>query len=196
VIALKPDAVVLAAGARMLPPSWLPSEAREASLVPDLRSAMAELLRHAARQTGPAVLFDMDHTEGTYAAAELLHARFERVVVITPRESIARGTALVTRQGILRRFCEQRIEVVVLAEPRWTAGWGDGRLEYENVYNGEVGVIKDMAFFAYATPRVPESRMEGTLRAAGIEVHRVGDCRAARGLLAATAEGHAAGNSI
>ncbi len=193
VIALKPDAVILAAGARMLPPSWLLRGAQEAGFVRDLRSAMTELLRHTARQPGTAVVFDMDHTEGTYAAAELLHARFERVVVITPRESIARGAALVTRQGILRRFCEKRIEVIVLAEPR---DWGGGGFEYANIYNGDVGVIDDLAFFAYATPRVPETGLEEPLREAGIEVHRIGDCRSVRGLLAATSEGNAAGNSI
>ena len=34
-------------------------------------------------------LLDMDHTDGTYAAAERLKRIFDRVVVITPRESIA-----------------------------------------------------------------------------------------------------------
>jgi hypothetical protein len=70
----------------------------------------------------------MDHTEGTYAAAEMLHALFDRVVVITPR--------------------------------------------------------------------VPEDTLAGPLRAAGIETRLVGDCRAPGGLLAATSDGHAAGNEI
>lgn len=196
VIALKPDVVVLACGSRMLPPPWLPPEARGAGLVPDLRSAMSALLRHPARQSGTAVIFDMDHTEGTYAAAELLHALFDRVVVITPREYIAQKTALVTRQGILRRFHEKRIETIALAEPRWSESFGEGKLEYANVYNGDAGVIANVVFFAYSTPRVPEDMLAGPLRATGIEVHLVGDCRSPGGLLAATAEGHAAGNAI
>ncbi len=196
VIALKPDVVVLASGSRMLPPPWLPPAVREAGLVPDLRSAMSVLLKHAARQTGAAVIFDMDHTEGTYAAAEWLRARFDRVVIITPRETIAQGAALVTRQGILRRCHEQRIEIVTLAEPRWSEGFREGRLEYANVYTSDAGVIADVAFFAYSTPRVPEDALAAPLAAAGIEVRLVGDCRSPRGLLAATAEGHAAGNEI
>jgi len=196
VIALKPAAVVLACGSRMLPPSWLPPAMRDADLVPDLRSAMSALLRHTTRQSGTAVIFDMDHTEGTYAAAELLRTRFDRVVVITPRESIAQATALVTRQGILRRFCEQRIEMIPLAEPRWSASFDEGKLEYANVYNGDAGVIADVSFLAYSTPRVPEDTLAGPLRAAGIEVHVAGDCRSPRGLLAATSEGHAVGNAI
>ena len=196
VLALEPDVVVLASGSRMLPPPWLPPAVRDAGLVPDLRRAIAALLRHAARQIGTAVIFDMDHTEGTYAAVELLRARFDRVVVITPREAIAQGTALVMRQGILRRFREQRIETVVLAEPRWSESFNEGKLEYVDVYNGDVGVIPDVAFFAYSTPRVPEDTLAGPLRAAGIEVHLAGDCLAPGGLLAATAGGHAIGNAI
>jgi hypothetical protein len=196
VIALDPAVVVLACGSRMLSPSWLPPAARDAGLVPDLRSAMAALLRHATRQSGTAVIFDMDHTAGTYAAAELLHTLFERVVVITPRESIAQATALVTRQGILRRFCEQHIEMITLAEPRWSASFDDAKLEYVNVYNGDTGVISDVAFLAYSTPRVPDDALAAPLRAAGIEVRQVGDCHTSGGLLAATAEGHAAGNAV
>ena len=44
--------------------------------------------------------------------------------------------------------------------------------------------------------RVPEDALAGPLRAAGIEVHLVGDCALPRGVLAATAEGHAAGNTV
>ncbi len=196
VITLDPAVVVLACGSRMLPPPWLAPAMRDAGLVPDLRSAMAVLLRHATRQSGTAVIFDMDHTEGTYAAAELLRALFDRVVVITPRESIAQATSLVARQGILRRFQEKHIETIPLAEPRWSAGIDDGKLDYVNVYNGDAGVIADVSFFAHSTPRTPDDALAAPLHAAGIEVRLVGDCRSPRGLLAATAEGHAAGNAI
>jgi hypothetical protein len=57
-------------------------------------------------------------------------------------------------------------------------------------------VIPDVGFVAYSTPRVPEDALAEPLRAAGIEVHLIGDCALPRGLLAATAEGHAAGSAI
>jgi hypothetical protein len=103
---------------------------------------------------------------------------------------------LVTRQGILRRFHEKRIETITLAEPRWNASFKDGTLEYADVYNGDVGVIPDVVFCAYSTPRVAEDMLAGPLRAAGIAVHLVGDCRSPGGLLAATSEGHAVGNVV
>ena len=69
--------------------------------------------------------------------AEFLRARFDRVVLITPRELIAQDTAMVTRQGILRRMHEQRIEMILHAEPCWSERCEDGQLEYANVYTGE-----------------------------------------------------------
>ena len=136
----------------------------------------------------------MDHTEATYAAAELLHERFERVVVITPREAIAQATAMVTRQGILRRLHQKDIAIITLAEPRWNARQRE--ISISHIYSSKVQVITDVAFFAYATPRVPNDELAEPLRAAGVEVHVAGDARNARGLMEAIAEGHAAGNAI
>jgi glycine/D-amino acid oxidase-like deaminating enzyme len=197
VLALDPDAVVLAAGSSMLPPDWLPAELRDEGVVPDLRTGMAELLRFRARQPGTAVIYDMDHTEGTYAAAELLNALFERVVIVTPRDSVATFTSLVTRQGILRRISELRIRTLGLAEPRIDEGFLEqGRLACVNVYNGDIEHIDGVAFLAWSTPRAPNDALDAPLRAAGIEVQRVGDCRCARDVLSATSEGYAAGLAL
>ena len=196
ILALKPDAVVLGCGSSMTKPLWLPQDIRDAGLVPDLRAAMADLMGITAHQPGTAVIFDMDHTAGTYAAAEFLRARFDRVVLITPRDSIAQDTAMVTRQGILRRMHEQQIEMVLHAEPCWSERFEDGQLAYANIYTGKLKVIEDVVFFAYSTPRAPDVELIEPLRAAGIAIHLVGDCRAPRGIMAATAEGHAVGNAI
>lgn len=193
ILGLRPDCVVLATGAAMIPPSWLADEYAE--WVPDLRAAIGGVLRLRARQPGTAVLYDMDHTEGTYAAAELLHARFERAVLVTPHDCIARSAPLVTRQGILRRLSEKRIDMVVLSELR-VDEFEDGRVQCVNVYNGDARVIDNVAFLSWSTPRAPETGLLEPLREAGVEVRRVGDCRSARGVLEATGEGHAAGNSI
>ena len=179
----------------MIPPDWLPADVQVEGWVPDLRTAMVEVLRHEGRQPGTAVLFDADHTEGTYAAAEALRARFGRVVIVTPRDTIATDIAMTTRQGILRRMAEQRIEIVVLAEPRWSDTCADGRLDIVNVYNGDTQTIEDVALLTYATPRHPDDALAAPLRAAGIEVVAVGDARAPQEMLFATASGHAAGEA-
>jgi len=196
IIALQPDVVVLACGARMIPPHWLPRELRDANIVPDLRRAMPPLIGHRTHQQGTAVIYDKDHTEGTYASAELLREIFDRVVLITPRESVAHDVALVSRQGIVRRLHERSIEMIVYAEPRITARFEDGVLEYANIYTGRGSAIENLAFLAYATPRAPDDTLAAPLRAAGLDVRLIGDCVNARGILAATGEGHAVGNAI
>ena len=196
IIASRPDVVILATGSTMIPPDWLPAAIQAEGWVPDLRAAMADVARFGSRQPGTAVLFDADHTEGTYAAAEALRARFEHVVIVTPRDTIATDVQMVTRQGILRRMAEQRIEVVTLAEPRWSDDCADGRLELVNVYNGDVRVIDDLALLTYATPRRPDDALAAPLRAAGVTVITVGDARAPQEMLFATASGHAAGDCV
>jgi 2,4-dienoyl-CoA reductase-like NADH-dependent reductase (Old Yellow Enzyme family) len=193
---LKPDAVILATGATMLPPSWLPQDIAEAGWVPDLRAAMQGLVGVSARQHGTAVIYDMDHSEGTYAAAERLHSVFDRVVIITPRASIADDMSIVARQGVLRRLSHKRIETVLLSEPVWSNSFEDGVLEYRQVYTGDVRTIENVALLAYSTPRLRNDALLVQLQDVGIRVLAVGDCLSPRDLLAATADGHAAGNSI
>ena len=190
ILALRPDCVVLAAGARMIPPAFAGAS------LPDLRAALPDVLKLKARQAGTAVLYDMDHTEGTYAAAELLHERFERFVLVTPRDSIAQSAPLVTRQGILRRLSERRVDLAVLSEVRLDERFEEGRVQCVNVYNGDVRMIDNVAFLSWSTPRAPEAGLAGPLREAGIEVRVIGDCRSARGVLEATSEGNAVGNAI
>jgi dimethylglycine catabolism A len=196
IVAFHPDTVILATGSTMIPPDWLPAAVHAEGWVPDLRSVLAETLRLGDRQPGTAVLFDTDHTEATYAAAEALRARFDRMVIVTPRDTIASDVQMVTRQGILRRMAEQRIEVVTLCEPRWSDACADARLDLVNVYNGDVRVIGDLALLTYATPRIPDNALAAPLHAAGITVIPVGDARAPQEMLFATASGHAAGDAV
>ena len=196
ITARHPDTVILATGSTMIPPDWLPASVHAEGWVLDLRATMMEVLRHGVRQTGTAVLFDADHTEATYAAAEALRAHFSRVVIVTPRDTIATDVQMTTRQGILRRMAEQRIEILPLSEPRWSDACAEGRLEVANVYNGDITMIEDLALLTYATPRTPNDELAAPLRAAGITIIPVGDARAPQEMLFATASGHAAGESV
>jgi dimethylglycine catabolism A len=196
IIDLRPDTVILATGSTMIPPDWLPEDIRAEGWVPDLRDAMRDILRHTGKQDGTAVLFDMDHTEATYACAEALRQRFTRVVIVTPRDTIATDVQMVTRQGILRRMAEQRIDIVTLCEPRWSDSCAEGRLDLVNVYTGDTTAIDDMVLLTYATPRVPDDALSAPLKAAGIAVIPVGDARAPQEMLFATASGQAAGETV
>ncbi|WP_052340929.1 FAD-dependent oxidoreductase [Salinarimonas rosea] len=194
VAALAPDAVVLATGAEMTSPDWLPPDYAAEGIVPDLGAAMASLHGRRARQGGTAVVYDMDHGEAVYAAVERLAALFDRVVVVTPREAIAMDLFLVARQGVLRRLSRLGVEVVMLVEPVWTDAFEtEGRLALEHVYTGARTEIPDVVFLAYATPRRPADGLAAALAARGIPLHRVGDARSPQDLMFATATGHEAG---
>ncbi len=197
ILSMQPQAVVLATGSTMTWPRCLPVSLRDEGLVPDLRQAMLQLEGVTQLQPGTAVILDLDHTEGTYASAERLRTLFERVVIITPRISLAEDVALVTRQGIYRRMHEKGIEMLVASEPRWTSAFEqEGTLEYTSVYGGPLRGIENVAFFAYASPRKPDDAMYNSLKEAGIDVRKVGDCRVARNIIAATAEGDAVGRAL
>jgi hypothetical protein len=138
----------------------------------------------------------MDHSDFTYAAAEFLTTRFDRVVIVTSRDSVAEDLWLVARQGILRRLSQRGIEVLRLHEPVWSGAIEDGALDCAQVYTGEMTRIEDVAFLASATPRVPRTALMAPLLAAGVQVIAVGDARSPQGLMEATEQGHAAGKAL
>jgi dimethylglycine catabolism A len=196
VLGLCPDAVVLATGASMLWPTTLPAPWRGDGAIPDLRSLVPDLLGLTQAQGGTAVLFDMDHTEGTYASAELMRRLFDRVVLATPRERVATDVPLVSSLGIYRRLAGLGVEVLPLVELSAESSLEDGLVRLANVYTGALVEISDVALLAYSTPRAPDDALDAPLRAAGMEIHVVGDCRVPGSVLAATAEGHRLGHAL
>jgi hypothetical protein len=85
---------------------------------------------------------------------------------------------------------------MTLSEPQWNDDVENGNLEIVQVYTREKTIIRNVAFFAYSTPRSPDIALVAPLRAAGIDVRLIGDCLSPRNVMAATAEGHAAGHAV
>jgi hypothetical protein len=196
VLSLAPDHVVLATGSQMSWPDSLPRALQADGAIPSLRELVPMLQGLEERQGGTAVVFDMDHTEGTYGAAEWLLRWFDAVVVATPRDSIAHDVPLVTRLGIQRRFNQKRIRVVPFVELDPASAWEDGSVGLRNIYNADVHTVDGVALVTYSTPRVPVVDLWKPLRQRGIEVTRIGDSLIPRTALAATSEGHALGNVL
>lgn len=81
--------------------------------------------------------------------------------------------------------------------PRVTPAFeADARLDCVSIFGGAAAPIENVALHTYATPRVPNDALAAALVAAGIEVHRIGDCKVARSVLDATAEGYAIGMAL
>jgi 2,4-dienoyl-CoA reductase-like NADH-dependent reductase (Old Yellow Enzyme family) len=205
VLALRPDEVVLATGAAPHWPLELPAELADSGLVPDLRQLAQQLLARPvaavaaapACQPGAAVVWDLDPVEGTYAMAEFLAQRFERVVLLTPRESIAQDCSLVTRQGVWRRMHAAGVEVRTHVQPRWDERVeASGALGLDSVFGGAAGVVENLALLTYATPRRPDTSLLQPLRDAGLTVHLVGDCLQPGDTMSATTQGYRVGWTI
>ena len=197
IMALNPDAVVLATGSTQSWPSGLPADWRGDGGVTDLRETSALLLEGFPPQPGVAVLFDMDHTAGTYAAAQLMASIFEKVLIATPRESIAMDEPLVVRQGIVRRIArEERISCVPLVSLGSESDLMEGKVDLVNVYSGKRQTVSDVALLTYSTPRIPDDGLAQPLRELGVDVRLVGDCYMPRTTYYATMSGAAAGRDI
>jgi 2,4-dienoyl-CoA reductase-like NADH-dependent reductase (Old Yellow Enzyme family) len=196
IIALRPDTVILATGARLSWPESFNPVWREEGLAHDLRTACETLLRPFPRQDGTALLFDQDATAGTYAAAQLMAQRFVRVIVVTPRAAVAEDESLVVRQGIQRRMAESGIETLPFHVPDPENLLADGLVRLRHVHTNAPRDIGEIAFLAYSTPRLPDDELAAPLLDARCRVIHVGDCLIPRTLLYATAEGHAAGLAV
>jgi hypothetical protein len=190
ILHLKPDVVLLATGATPVPPSYLPEDYLE--FFPDLRRLMQDLTLRGGRQPGTAILHDADGTAFTYAAAELLHERYDRVVVLTDRDRIAGEESLVTRQGVYARFHAKGITIVTSVRPLASSRFEEGEVAVGNIFTGAETILANVALFTFATPRTPNVALEAPLRAAGVPVRLIGDAWAPRTVLAATSEGYQA----
>ncbi|MBL8644036.1 MAG: FAD-dependent oxidoreductase, partial [Rhodospirillaceae bacterium] len=196
ITALKPDAVVLATGSTMTWPDFIPEDYRDPTFFPDLREVSRDLVAKTAHQGGTAVIFDMDHTAMTYAAAEMLKKRYDEVVLVTPRERLATDEPLVNRQGIYQRLFPKGIKVILNSIPAGVDGIEDGNITIKHVISGETQIIENVTLLTYSTPRRPNDQMAEPLRKLGIPVHVIGDAYAPRFVVNATADGGRVGNLV
>jgi thioredoxin reductase len=196
VLALNPDVVLLATGARASQPIWLTDDWAEMGLIPSLREMGQSLIDGIGRSPGRAVLIDHDHTEMTYAVALQMATRFDQITLVTSRERIANDVSLINRQNILQRLFDHDIEHICHAEPDSLDGLEAGRLMIKNVYNDKVSELSDVVTVVHASSRLPNQYLLKPLRANGLEVIPIGDCRAPRSLMAATHEGYHIANTL
>ena len=193
IVSLKPDQVLLATGSDCAWPRAWPQELHSSGAIVDLRDTVRMLAGQADWIGGRALIFDMDATEGTYAAAEHFASRFDEVVVVTPRERVAQEVPLVTQLRIWRRFNQLRIRILPFHEIDPGSNWEQGEIACRNIYNGDLTRIDEVALLTYATPRRPRLTLDAPLIERGLPVSRIGDCLMPRSVLAATSDGHAAG---
>jgi thioredoxin reductase len=193
---MNPDVVVLATGSRMRAPDFIPQEYIDEGFIEDLRSYIPQFLSRTTQESGRLVLFDEDHTEMTYAAAEVLAGIFDQVTIVTPRERIATDCSLVNRQEIYQRLYDRNVELVTSHRIPDLDELENGCLRVSNVYNHADRILEDIAGITFATSRIPLDELKPDIQALGIEVQTIGDCHAPRSVLAATRQGYQVGLAL
>ena len=181
ILAIKPDSVVVATGAHQRRPDDFIGDGVSAR---DWKASS-----NSGRVDATAVLFDMDHSAATYAVADALARDYRRLVLLTPRQQIARNVNYCSAIGIHRRLYEANAEIVLSAEPLSFRG---GRLAWRNIFTGRTQELDDVGVFVWSTPRVADDAIAKQLHEMGIDTRLIGDCMAPRNLLCAIHEGEAA----
>ena len=196
ILSFEPDRVLLATGATMAIPEFIPDEYIQDRLISDLRAFIADIKPKTFKEPGGVVIFDSDHTEMTYAAAELLTERFSEVIIITPRDRIASDCSLINRQKIYAKLYRKGVKLISDHHVLDLGGLDNGKVTLQNIYNGEARELCGIAALTYSTSRLPNDQLMEPSKSAGLEVISVGDCFAPRSLLSATAQGFSIGCQI
>jgi 2,4-dienoyl-CoA reductase-like NADH-dependent reductase (Old Yellow Enzyme family)/thioredoxin reductase len=191
VLATKPNGIIVATGSHQRRPD---------NFVGDGVSAREwKAGQNGARKDATAVLFDMDHSAATYAVADAIAREYRRLVLLTPRQQLARNVNYCSAIGVHRRLYEANADIVLSAEP---VSLRDGVLTWRNVFTGRSEKIDDVRLFVWSTPRVADDAIAKSLHDAFLRgaaphdtcagVQLIGDCMAPRNLLCAIHEGEAA----
>ena len=182
--AFRPDAVVLATGARPRA-TTIPGAARvytvwDALLEPE------RLGRHVA-------FIAADGDWPGVATAEHLADLGKRVTLITAQAGYGWRVTIYSMLAVRHRFREKGIRVLPL---RIVAGVDDRTLILEDVSAGATERLNDVDSIVAAAGGVAESQLYDELRGRVPELTSVGDCVAPRTALEAIFEGHAAGRAL
>ncbi len=186
ILALEPDAVVVATG----------SEAR----LPDLADGHDRLVAARAALEGAmvgdrVVVFDSKGDMVGLTTADWLAGRRHRVTVVTPHRSPGPGIEPMSRRLLYQRLLDQTVEFVVESE---VVRLTDDGVVLRHVVSGRESTLPGIATVVAACGgRANDGLCRELRRAApGLEAHLVGDAAAPRQIERAIYEGHMAGRAI
>jgi NADPH-dependent 2,4-dienoyl-CoA reductase/sulfur reductase-like enzyme len=181
-----PDAVVVATGSHPALPDGFPGS--PGSLV-----HVADVVSGAARVGERVLVVDQDgHLRGC-GAADLLAGQGKRVWLASEQLYVGQNIDLKTLYPLYRRLRAQGVE---LWPSTRFAGWDAGRPVVADVFTGAPRRLDDVDTVVWAAPGRARADLVEPLRAAGLEVHAVGDCVAPRRVEHAVHEAHAVARAL
>lgn len=181
---IAPELVVLATGSEQSTPEGLEGKGLS------LKAAMEQGLTNQKGKT--IVLYDLDQTAATYAAADSLSAR-NKVFLVTPRAEFAKGVNYCSQIGVMRRLYGSGVTLIPATE---IVNFNDSTIVLKNVYTGNEETHENVDYLLWSSPRKANSDLSRELEQAGIQTELIGDCMSPRNLLCAIHEGRALAMSL
>lgn len=190
VLALAPDAVILATGAafsasghsnhRDLP---IPGHARTHVITPD------RILEGHVEPRGRVVVIDGEGTHAGVGIAELLATRGCTVTLVVPTFAPMSVRVIASQES---NFIMQRLHAagVSIIPTSWASAIGEREVEIQDVYSGESRLLPEVDWVVLSTGRVPDNGLEAGLEGRVGQLFVVGDALAPRMWGAAAYEGH------
>jgi mycofactocin system FadH/OYE family oxidoreductase 2 len=185
----RPDAVVLATGARPARPDW----AIGLACIADVR----DVLTGAATPSGSVLVYDELGFHQATSTAELLAARGCTVEIATPAMIVGQDLGLTLDMELFHRRA-QAAGIRMITDRAVLAAAADGPGVVLTVLDHLVGAVSEIRYdwVVTAVPPEPEDALWQELRESGLPVHRIGDCLAPRRADAAIREGHLVGVTL
>jgi 2,4-dienoyl-CoA reductase (NADPH2) len=184
-----PDSVVVATGARPERPWWAAAAVESGLRLTDVW----EVLEGTVAPEGDVVVLDEVGFHPSTSVAELLAGRGCRVEVITPGMVVGQDLGItLDLENWYRRAAAAGI---VTTTDTLAMGAEDGGLVLLHHPTGDQRQ-RAADWVVWAGPGRADDRLYRELRAAGVDVHRAGDCVAPRRAHAAVVEGQRAGDRL
>jgi 2,4-dienoyl-CoA reductase-like NADH-dependent reductase (Old Yellow Enzyme family)/thioredoxin reductase len=184
VVAARPDAVILATGAR--PKAFAVPGAARVLTVWDALLEPAEVGAHVA-------IIEADGNWPGIATAEHLADLGKAVTIITAGSAVGGRVTIYSMLAVRQRFRDKRIRILPLRAVR---GAEHGGLLLEDLSTGASERLEDIDTIIAAAGGVAEDGLAHALRGRVPDLRLVGDCVAPRTALEAIFEGHAAGRAV
>ena len=188
VLALDPDAIILATGAGLRRPMNLVAEADP---VTDGIVYIRENAGRDVNRGGTAVLFDQEHGPATYGLADLLARQFDKLILITPRPGIGQNVNYCSAIGVYRRLHRAGVDILPSHD---LIDYRRGAVVCRNVFTEQEKTLGGIGEVVFVTPRLADDALAGAF--GDIPVHRIGDCLSARNIMAAIHGGHIIGTAL
>ncbi len=186
ILALSPDAVVIATGTR----PWLPDIPGDSGA--SVRQ-MEDVIEYAPDLGRRVVVLDYDHHVAPMAVADLLASRSHEVELVTPLPMVGTDVEINTQNVYYRRMAEHGVQI---RTNMVAVGIEARQVRLQHRFSREYTAVTDVDAVVICSPGAADDRLAAALRSRVKELVVVGDAYAPRRLLAGIYDAYTAARRI